>query len=128
MPRRKASAINPGNVGQIFLKPGEKVPYVLSSCEVEPNAKMLRCGSIDDTFTAPVSELKDWVWLRPVGKIQKKQEPSFKERKPRRDKGTKRVNTLAVLAEAEHLTDALGSIVMAAHNKTILDKLTEETK
>lgn len=110
MPRRKQSNINPENIGQAFWN--GKDYYTLDSCQSEPQATFTRLYDKDNPITRPISEFKDFVMVKPVGKITKKQEPSFKERKPRSDKGTKKKQSLteALQQEEKQLAEERASI------------------
>lgn len=71
MSRKKMSDINPGNVGELFLKPGEDIPYRLEACGVEPTAIMERVSDTTVKMEYLISDFKDYVLLKPVRPIEK---------------------------------------------------------
>ena len=81
MPRSKSSNIRPEHINSVFFD--GKDYYTLEACQSEPTATMTRLYDKDNPITKPVSEFKDFIMVKPVGVIKRKQEPSLKERKPR---------------------------------------------
>ena len=83
MSRRKAN-IRAELVGELFLKPGEDIPYRLTNCEDEPTAIMERVDSVnvddESPLCWPISQFKDFVLLKPVRPVEKL-------KIPRSDKG-----------------------------------------
>src|SRR3990167_9139925 len=84
MRRRKQSDVRPENVGRLFFKAGDEVPYRLEGCESEPSARMMSVVILDETkaITAPVSDFKDYR-LIPESLVAIPEKP----KPPRADKG-----------------------------------------
>lgn len=77
MTRKRKANIRPDLIGELFLKPGEDVPYRLIRCDTEPTAIMRLAhmlGSIDD-IPQPISSLSDFVQLKPIKPIEKPKKP-----------------------------------------------------
>ena len=82
MSRRKAN-IRPDLVGELFLKPGEDIPYRLILCNTEPTAVIQRVDNAEPETPTGISGLSGLVHLKPVKPIAKPVAP----RKVRADKG-----------------------------------------
>ena len=81
MSRKKAN-ITPELIGELFLRPGEDIPYRLLSCDSEPRALLAKVTEINvpNVPGLPISHYLDFVLLKPVRPIEK-------PKAPRADKG-----------------------------------------
>ena len=77
MSKREAN-IRPELVGELFLKPGEDIPYRLILCNTEPTAQLQRVDKQTPDDLVGISGLSGFVLLKPVRPVEKKQ-----KRRPR---------------------------------------------
>ena len=93
--RKKRSNIRPELIGELFLRPGEDIPYRLTNCETEPQAIMESVVAVDNASPLrwPISEFEDFVLLVPkMPRVRKLKLPVV--RKPRSDKGGQHKRTV----------------------------------
>lgn len=98
MSRRKQSDINPSNIGRLFFKPGEEIPYRLISCDAEPRALLAKVSEVTPVPNAPglpVSTYKDYrIVPESLVAIPEKPKP------PRADKGKTHIRRKDGMASA----------------------------
>jgi len=92
MSKRKAN-ITPADIGGYYQDPERRIRQLVE-CETEPHATM-KMITDDMRETAPISEFKDFVRLKPVVPRMKKA-TEVKTRKTRSDAGTHRKSQQAV--------------------------------
>ena len=79
MTKRKPN-ISPSLIGELFLKPGEDIPYRLILCNTEPTAQIQRVDRTAPDDLVGISGLSGLVLLKP-------ERPIVKPKKIRADKG-----------------------------------------
>ena len=82
----KKSNIRPELIGELFLKPGEDIPYRLILCNTEPTAQIQRVDRDIPDDLVGISGLSGLILLKPERPILKPATP----RKTRSDKGKAR--------------------------------------
>ena len=98
MTKRK-NDICPENVGNLFLRQGEDIPYRLISCDSEPRALLAKVTELNVPSVPgmPISLYEDFVLLKPVvSRVRVKP-----EKKPRKDKGGKHNRNKPYIPEIE---------------------------